>query len=286
MKSRMVASTAIRAGEIFLATVCVLLASCTRPPAKTEPVPAQPSQIKVDVKPGGPIVLTTRSAEFQILPSGYIQASLLRGDQKLTLDEPRTGGSDSLMRDGKDMQFALDFGQAKVQDSVGKLGRGKLVEIPARPVDGSASIQRTLRVEVYDDFPNVLLSSAEYKNSGAEDFRIDRVVEQQHRFSGSLADKKAQPYDMWSFHGSSYDWGKDDVVKLTRTFSQPNLMGAQSKAATAAEFRWLRSGRRRSGEASRSRGNPAADALSAGQGRSRWCERWRGHRRRHRAQAG
>ncbi len=58
---------------------------------------------------------------------------------------------------------------------------------------------------------------------------IDRVVEQQHRFNASLADKKAQPYDMWSFHGSSYDWGKDDVIKLTRTFSQPNLMGADGE---------------------------------------------------------
>ena len=34
---------------------------------------------------------------------------------------------------------------------------------------------------------------------------------------------------MWSFHGSSYEWGKDDVVKLTHTFSQPNLMGAAIK---------------------------------------------------------
>ncbi|MGZ5944026.1 MAG: hypothetical protein ACXWN8_16600, partial [Isosphaeraceae bacterium] len=210
--------TAIRIGEFFLAAACLLLASCTRPPAKTEPVPAQPSQIKVDVKAGGPILLTTSSAEFQILPSGYIQASLLKGDQRLTLDEPRAGSSDLLVSDGKEVQFALDFGQARVQDSVGKLGRGKRVEITSHVADGSAAgFQRTLRIEVYDDFPNILLSSAEYKNTGAEDFHVDRVVEQQHRFSGSMVDKKAQPYDMWSFHGSSYDWGKDDVVKLTRT---------------------------------------------------------------------
>jgi alpha-galactosidase len=34
---------------------------------------------------------------------------------------------------------------------------------------------------------------------------------------------------MWSFQGSSYDWGKDDVLKLTKTFSQPNVMGASVK---------------------------------------------------------
>src|SRR5207245_6866022 len=30
---------------------------------------------------------------------------------------------------------------------------------------------------------------------------------------------------MCSFQGSSYEWGKDDVVRLTSKFSQPNLMG-------------------------------------------------------------
>jgi hypothetical protein len=225
----MKSSTSIWGGRVVLAMVCSILASCTHPPAKTEPTPAQPSQIKVDVRPGGPLILTTSSAEFQIQPSGYIQASLLKGDQKLTLDEPRAGGSDFLVQDGKEVQF-VNIGQAKIQDSVGKLGRGKLVEISARPAEGSAAgIQRTLRIEVYDDFPTILLSNAEYKNTGAGDFHIDRVVEQQHKFSGSMVDKKAQAYDMWSFHGSSYDWGKDDVIKLTRTFSQPNLMGAQVK---------------------------------------------------------
>ena len=80
------------------------------------------------------------------------------------------------MQDGKPVQFALDFGAAKVQDSAGKLGRGKRVEIPARSSDPQASnIQRTLQVEVYDAFPNLLLSSAEYKNAGTEDFHIDRA---------------------------------------------------------------------------------------------------------------
>ena len=64
------------------------------------------------------------------MPSGYIQASLLKGDQRLTLDEPGTAGSDLLVQDGKPVVFALDFSAAKVQDSSGKLGRGKRVEIP------------------------------------------------------------------------------------------------------------------------------------------------------------
>ncbi len=220
---------------LMLALAFCFGVSCTTPPVKTEsapqpaPVP-QRSNIKVDVRLGGPIVVTTSAAEFQILPSGYVQASLLKGDQKLTLDQPAASGSDFLVHDGRETQYALDLGQVRLQDSVGKLGRGKRMEIPAHPVDPSVTnIQGTVRIEVYDDFPTLLLSSAEYKNTGKEDLHIDRAVEQQHRLNASLANRKAQPYDLWSFHGSSYDWGKDDVIKLSRSFTQPNLMGAEVK---------------------------------------------------------
>jgi hypothetical protein len=218
-------------GMVLVLTALFLLSlSCSRPPAKTETPAPEASQIKVEVKPGGPIVLTTSAAEFQILPSGYIQAALLKGDQRLTLDEPDAAGSDLLVQSGKPVQFTLDLSAAKVQDSTGKLGRGKRVEIPARTSDPSAStIQRTVDVEVYDGFPNLLLSSAEYKNAGTQDFHIDHAIEQQHKFSASLAEKNVQPYDMWSFHGASYDWGKDDVIKLGRNFAQPNAMGAVVK---------------------------------------------------------
>jgi alpha-galactosidase len=207
----------------------MLSASCSRPPARTETAaPEPPSQIKVEVKPGGPIVLTTSAAEFQIMPSGYIQAALLKGDQRLTLDQPGAGGSDVLVLDGKPVQFTLDMAAAKIEESVGKLGRGKRLEIPAQAPSGS-NIQRTLQVEVYDAFPTLLLSSAAYKNAGTQDVHINSVVEQQHKFDAGLAQKNAKPYDMWSYLGASYDWGKDDIVKLGRHFAQPNLMGAAVK---------------------------------------------------------
>ena len=53
--------------------------------------------------------------------------------KKLTLDEPGIGsaaGSDYLIHDGKDLEFTPDFSQAKVLDAIGKLGRGKRVDIP------------------------------------------------------------------------------------------------------------------------------------------------------------
>ena len=209
--------------------------SCSKPPAAPKPAPSRPSDIKVEVRNGGPVVLTTRTAEFQILPSGFLQATLLTNGKRLTLDEPgvgSTGGSDSIVHEGKEFDFVPDFSQAKVLDSIGKLGRGKRVEIPARPLaPAGVDIERRLVVEVYDDFPNIAVVSAAYKNVGTSDFQLDQVFMQQHRFNANepYAKGRPHPYDMWSFQGSSYDWGKDDVQRLTRTSSQPNVMGEAVK---------------------------------------------------------
>jgi alpha-galactosidase len=220
-----------------LAIIATLLTSCTRSELKVANKPSsQPSVIKVDVNPGGPLVVTTTSAVFELAPSGAVQAYLLRDGKRLTLDEPKAGQpseSDYVVQGGKEVHFVLDFDQAKTFEAAGKLGRGKRIEIPAHPlVPSESNLQRTLTVEAYDDFPNLLLSTVEYKNTGNDEVRLDRVVEQRHRFSASLADPKAKPFEMWSFQGSSYEWGKDDVFKLAKTSSQPNEFGASLKGGS------------------------------------------------------
>lgn len=225
-------------GITFLALIAcsiLLTVDCNRaqPKHQIKEAPSQPSAIKVDIASGGPLVLTTSGAAFEIEPSGYIRAFLLRDGKRLSLDEPHPGRpdeSDYLVEGGKEIHFVLEFDQAKVLESVGKLGRGKHIEIPAHPLGPSGTnVQRTLTVEAFDDFPNLLLSSLEYKNVGSGEFAIDRVVEQQHRFNAKLADPKAQPWEMWSYTGASYDWGKDDILKMQRTTSQPNEMGQAVK---------------------------------------------------------
>jgi alpha-galactosidase len=217
--------------SLLLALLMVSALGCQRAAQKPAQPAEQASSIKVEIQPGGPVVLTTAAAEFQILPSGQVEAFLIKDGKKLTLDDPTGGektGSDYLVEDGKAIPFLPDFTQARVVEASGKLGRGKRVEIPGHSAS-APGIVRTLNFEVYDDVPNLLLSSAEYKNTGSADFMLDRAIDQQHRFSAKLADPNAQPYDMWSFQGASYDWGKDDVLKLTRTFFHPNVMGTMVK---------------------------------------------------------
>ena len=207
--------------------------TCSKPPQQAKPAPSHPSEINVEVRDGGPIVVTTKMAEFQILPSGFLQATLLKDGKHLTLDEPpvgSTGGSDSIVIAGKEYDFIPEFNQAKVQEASGKLGRGKRVEITARPLaPAGVPIERTLVLEAYDDFPGIVLISTSYKNVGTSDVQIEKVLMQEHQLNAKQADPSAQPYDMWSFQGSSYNWGENDVQKLTRTSSQPNVMGEQVK---------------------------------------------------------
>jgi len=223
--------------RLALSLILVLAGSgcsqrAAKPAANDQPAATQneqPSVIKVELNPGGPLILTTSTAEFQVLPSGYVQGFLLKDGKKLTLDEPSSGkaiGSDYLLSGSQELGFKLEFDQAKVSDATGKLGRGKQVQIPSQ-LSGPAgrSLERVLEIECYDDFPNLLLTSVAYKNSGTSDFDLERAVAQQHHFNAKLADPKAQPYEMWSYQGSSYNWGSDDVVKLSRGFRQPNVMG-------------------------------------------------------------
>ena len=183
----------------ILAGVACLSVGCTKAAAPPKAAPSRPSDIKVEVRDGGPIVVTTSSAEFQMLPSGFLQATLLKEGKRLTLDEPGVGsaaGSDYIVHEGKDLEFVPDFGSAKTLDAIGKLGRGKRVEISAHPLaPAGMAIERTTVIETYDDFPNIALVSIAYKNTGTTDFQIDQAIVQQHHFSAKQADAKAQPFD-------------------------------------------------------------------------------------------
>ena len=217
----------VNAALVALAGLLLLLPACSKQASQAAQEEGGPSPVTITVHPGGPVVVRTTTAEFDVSPSGYVQASLLKEGKKLTLDEPQ-GSSDLVVSGGKEADFKLDFNQARITGAHGKLGRGRRVEVPAQ-ASAVPGLQSTLAIEVYDDFPNLAVTTVEYKNAGSQPLTLDQAIAQRHRFNASLADASAAPYDLWSFQGSSYDWGKDDVIHISQKFSQPNLMGAQHK---------------------------------------------------------
>ena len=128
-------------------------------------------------------MLKTSTSEFLIQPSGGMQAFLLKGGKKLSLEDPQAGAAGEgaqVISGGKELNFVLDLGHAQVIEASGKMGRGKRIEIPASG-SSNANLKPAVQVEAYDDFPNLLLSSIQYQNNGSDNIQIDRVVEQQHR---------------------------------------------------------------------------------------------------------
>jgi hypothetical protein len=82
-----------------------LTLSCSKPAVRPKAAASRPSDIQVEVRDGGPVVVTTSAAEFQILPSGFLQATLLKDGKRLTLDEPGVGsaaGSDYIVHEGEE----------------------------------------------------------------------------------------------------------------------------------------------------------------------------------------
>jgi alpha-galactosidase len=217
-----------KAVSLVLINAGILISSgCSRKNAES-PAVARSSNIQVTVSADSPAVIRTAAAEFEVLPSGYVQGFLLKNGSKLTLDNPAPSiqtTSNYLTVRGKRVGYSLDFSQARVLEPQGKLGRGKRIEIPARVQASANDIQPTLVLEAYDNVPNTLFTSMQVRNSGTSDIKLDEVVLQAHRLSSASSGSSAPAYDMWSFHGSSEDWGKDDVVKLSKGFSQENVMG-------------------------------------------------------------
>src|SRR3989442_15592731 len=72
---------------LIVAGAMLLSTGCARKEKKPE-ARSEPSKIKIVVNDGGPVIVTTSTAEFQVLRSGYVQAFLSAKGTKLSLDEP------------------------------------------------------------------------------------------------------------------------------------------------------------------------------------------------------
>jgi alpha-galactosidase len=186
---------------------------------------AQASDVRVTLASDSIDVRTSR-AEFVLSPNGYLKGILTADGTSLTVDEPGSQPGQVLTLAHKQLSdLTLDLSKAKISDAQGKLGaRGKQIEIPG--TSPSTGLQETLLLEVYDDFSGLALLSATLKNGGQGDLALENVSLQQHRFSATLASPAAAAHEMWSFHGSSLKWGKDEMFPVPVKFNQENPFGA------------------------------------------------------------
>jgi alpha-galactosidase len=214
-------------GAVCIAVVLTLFvgSSCTQKKPAPQAAPAKKaSSIQVESAPDT-VRIGSSSAQFLILPSGFVRANLLRDGKSLTLDDTGEGPASMIQIDGHDLdKFDFDLAHAKVSDATGKLGGlGKKVEVSA--INSKKQLNATLSVEIYDDFPNVALVALSLSNHGTQELRLNRLSLLDRRLNAAVVDPKALPFDMWSFHGASIKWGQDDVIHISKKFSQQNPFG-------------------------------------------------------------
>jgi alpha-galactosidase len=183
---------------------------------------------KVSVKVGADgVTIHTPTAGFVLGSSGALRAALHGASEDLTLDRPGAALAPELFLTGSKVpvsNFLLDLAHASISPVTGKLGRtGKHIE--THGTSASTGLDETLIVEVYDDFPNMAILSAAFRNASQNPVELQNVLLQRHVLDAKLADPEASSHEMWSFAGSSLKWGKDDVFSIPAKFSQDNPFG-------------------------------------------------------------
>jgi alpha-galactosidase len=213
--------------RLLSAALLVLCANgCGKSSAPVPPVAkSRESSIRASATAQG-VIVNSPTAEFVISPTGYVAAKLVSGNQKLSLDDVGTDPGLQVTAAGKELPSAIfDVEHAQISAPHGRLGAiGKRIEITGQ--NASGDLQESLIVEVYDEFPSVALVSASVRNSGKNEIKLDTIDLNRHRLNASLADSTAAPNDMWSFHGASIRWGKDNVFQIPKNFSQQNQFGS------------------------------------------------------------
>jgi len=202
------------------------LSGCQKNEESRVAQPAAPKESAIRVNPAEDgIHIQTPAAEFALSSTGRLTANLASNGKKLTLDDPANESGQAIMAGHREVKdIALDVAHAQVKDARGKLGKlGKQIEV--RGTSASTGLEETVQVEVYDDFPGLALFSAAFRNTGQKEVSLEEVTLQRHLLNATLADPAAAAYEMWSFHGSSIRWGKDETFPVPAKFTQENVFG-------------------------------------------------------------
>jgi alpha-galactosidase len=217
---RLTRLTITLAGLLLFANGCAKQSTATGPTTKS-----QESQVRVTATANA-VLVDTSAAEFAIAPNGYVGASLATGDRKISLDDAGSDSGVQIAAGAKELPPVIfDVAHPQISETHGRLGtKGKRVEVTGG--NSAADLEESLMVEVYDDFPQIALVSVSIRNAGKGELKLDAVDLDRHRLNASLADSAAAPNEMWSFHGASIKWGKDNVFEIPRNFSQQNQMGS------------------------------------------------------------
>lgn len=126
--------------------------------------------------------------------------------------------------------FTVDYDRIVVQPIETEFGKGRKLTLKGvAKLKNDSQIEKTLSVELYDNYPNVALTSASYKNLGTSDITIEKAISDYFVMDSSQSDPNNKPYDFWSLQGVALDWGIDYIIKIEDGFKNENWTGVNPK---------------------------------------------------------
>ena len=136
--------------------------------------------------------------------------------------------------DGEELRdFNVDYESIAVESVQTAFGGGKKMMLSGTALcKDSTPISKTLEIELYDNYPDVAIISASYKNMGAAPKLIEKEYSMHFQMNAALLNPDAVPYDFWSFQGASLAWGMDYIIKIDEGFNHENWMGVQPDTKT------------------------------------------------------
>jgi alpha-galactosidase len=180
---------------------------------------------------GGDIWFRNTGIELQIDPTMNVEF-FYKGDKtplNVVSADSHSKPSHFIVVDGKEVSdFSVDYEQIDVGPVETVFGKGNKLTIKGTSdLTGGQKVEKTLFVELYEDFPDAAIISASYRNIGAASMKIDQSVSNYFQLDASQVNPQNKPYDFWSFQGAAVAWGLDYVIKIDEGFSQENWMGVQ-----------------------------------------------------------
>jgi alpha-galactosidase len=216
---------------LFLKSILVVLvmisSSCTKP------------GISFSFKRGGSIWFRNSKIELRFDKDMYCKVyDNYKGERKSLNDaDPNIGllkPTHYIEVNGEEVKdFSVDYDHLKPESVTTEFGKGKRLVLRGIAIGpDNIKIEKTLTVELYNRYPDVAITYAEYKNLGTSDMTLNRDYCNNFRMDASLVNPDVHSYDFWSFQGASIDWGLDYIIHIKDGFKQKNWMGVHPETKT------------------------------------------------------
>ncbi len=124
--------------------------------------------------------------------------------------------------------FTADYNDVMVNEITNEFGKGK--QLMVKGTNRDAGMEKTLFVELYNNYPNTIVWHAAYANISDQPVQITESVSSYFLLDASLTDKNLKPQEMWSFEGIAYKWGYDYIAPLKIGHSRENFTGLQQES--------------------------------------------------------